>query len=234
MRLMNRTRSSGWDSPRVRGHLDPPLPDVDGAVAVAGGLVHAGEVVVDEGAVGAAPELGDQQRLVARSLVGPVTLVPEVLDGEEVERIDAQAVGGRRRRDRRHDRFVDRAAEPDVGSVAPQPVLPVGRPPDPGDETHPEGHAAVGRVEEGARAGDVAAHPFVGVDVEDPVTGGEVEAPVARGGEVTPPGLVPDHRAVTLGDAERAVGRAGVDDHDLVDEPPERGQAGVEMRRLRP
>ena len=105
--------------------------------------------------------------------------------------------------DRGDDRLVDVTLEADVGAVAPQPVLTEGRPADPGHEPHPAADAAEARSRYGTGVVEVAADLLVGVDVEDPVAGGEVEAAVARRGEVALPGLVRDDGSVSFGDRDR-------------------------------
>ena len=177
-------------------------------------------------------ELGEEQRLVTVALVGTIALVVVVVDRDAVEQFDLQGVrvgGGPHRGD---DRLVDVTAEPDVGAVAPQPVLPQGRPADPGHEAHPTTHARGGAVEVGTGVVEVAAHLIVSVDVEDPVAGGEVEAAVARRREVAPPGFVRDDGPVLFGDRDGPVGGTGVDDDDLVDQSAKRRQAGVETVRF--
>ena len=58
---------------------------------------------------------------------------------------------------------------------------------------------------------------LVGVEVHNPVAGRSLEGHVAGGREVTVPRVVQDPRAELLGDLDGAIGRAGVDDDDLVD-----------------
>ena len=122
-------------------------------------LVHAGQVVVHERAVGIAGELGQQQRLVAGALVGPVAVVGGAADGEVAEGFDPEAVGVGRAVDGGDDGLEDVALEADVGPVAPEPVVEERRPPHAGDEPHAEAHAVVGSRERGAGVVEVAVAP---------------------------------------------------------------------------
>ena len=72
----------------------------------------------------------------------------------------------------------------------------------------------------------------VGVEPEGVVAGGAGQRRVAGGGEVVDPGEVEDPRPERAGDLHGAVGRAGVDDDDLVEEPGGRAQAGRQVRLL--
>ncbi|MNY37586.1 hypothetical protein D3C86_1721590 [compost metagenome] len=65
----------------------------------------------------------------------------------------------------------------------------------------------------------LALEPLVGVEHEDPVTGGVFEGGVAGGREVAGPGCVEHPGAMALGDGDRPIGRAGVDHDDLVHAP---------------
>ena len=73
--------------------------------------------------------------------------------------------------------------------------------------------------------GVLAHEHLVGVEVDQPVAGRGLEGDVARVGERARP-LAFDHlRAERAGDLDRRVGRAGVDDHDLIDGVGDRRQA---------
>ena len=75
-------------------------------------------------------------------------------------------------------------------------------------------------------AGRVAVlEPLVGIEPQDVGAGGGLDAVVAGIGEGAVPGEVQHRRAERLGDLDRAVGRARVDDHDLVDAVRARGEA---------
>ena len=92
---------------------------------------------------------------------------------------------------------------------------------------------APGAAGERAQALGVLGHEhLVGVEVHDPVAGGGVEGCVAGRGEVAVPRVVQDARAVALGDLDGAVGRAGVDDDDLVDRVARGLQAAPDHRLL--
>ncbi len=130
--------------------------------------------------------------------------------------------------------LVDAAAEAVLGPVAPHPQRHVrdGRP----------GLVAAGVVgldevealapraaEQVAQAAGVRRlHVLVGVEVDDPVAGRGVDRDVARVGERAVPREVHDLRAERLGDLDGAVGRAGVDDDDLVDDAAQRLEAAGE------
>jgi hypothetical protein len=73
---------------------------------------------------------------------------------------------------------------------------------------------------------------LVGIQVHDPVAGGRVERCVAGGREVAVPRVMQHARAVLFGDLHGAVGRAGVDDGDLVDSCASGLQAAPEHRLL--
>ena len=210
---------------------DALLPRLDRALAVPlrprtrgpGGRTRTGGR--DRRASSASSSGSSRARLSARS-----RLVAGAVDREAVEGLDPER---RRRRPRawiarttvswmwpskrmsgrlRHSRYSRNGVQPDAG-----------------DEPHPEAHAVAGGGEQRrGRRRSRRRTSLVGVDAEDPVAGREVEAAVARRGEVALPGFVRDDGAVLLGHRDRAVGRTGVDDDDLVDQAAERGQAGVE------
>ena len=69
---------------------------------------------------------------------------------------------------------------------------------------------------------------LVGVEVDDPVAGRVLERAVARIREGAVPGEVHDPGAERPGDLDRGVGRAGVDDHHLVDGARDRLEAAGE------
>ena len=69
---------------------------------------------------------------------------------------------------------------------------------------------------------------LVGVEVDDPVGGRGGMADVTGVGERAVPREVQDASAERLGDLDRTVGRAGVDDDDLVDGPADRLEAAGE------
>ena len=186
----------------------PRFQVLDGALAVARGLVHARQVVVHERPIRVARQLGEQQRLVAGALVGAVALVAVVVDGDAVEGLDPQA---------RRPSAAAWMAGTTVSWMWPWNRMSGrlrhsrysrnGRPPDPGHEAHPE-RDAVGRgVEVRAGVVEVAAHLLVGVDVEDPVAGGEVEAAVARAWRSRPATARArrPHRAASATATERSV-----------------------------
>ena len=160
-----------------------------------------------------------------------VAVIAEVVDGHEVEWIDAEVAGRGGDADRGDHRLVDMAGEPDVEAIAPQAVLTDWGPADAGHAPDPEPDRAVAVVvlQELPDCIQIAADTLVSVEREDPVAGGEVERAVARGGEVVLPGLARDQRTVLLGHRDRAVRRSGVHDDDLVDEAAQRGQARVQM-----
>ncbi len=68
--------------------------------------------------------------------------------------------------------------------------------------------------------------PVIGVEPEDPVPRGVSQALIAGAGEVVAPGEVEDAGAEGGGDFLGAVGRAGVDDDDFVDEVGRRSTSG--------
>ncbi len=72
----------------------------------------------------------------------------------------------------------------------------------------------------------------VGVEPADPVTRRELERGLARGGEVVAPGDPRDPVGVTTRDPKRAVGRAGIDDDDLVDGPCDAREEAWQRRLL--
>src|SRR5581483_4631425 len=61
--------------------------------------------------------------------------------------------------------------------------------------------------------------------VEDPLTGGQVQRDVARRREVPGPGHLGQAGAVAAGNVPGGVGGPGVDDDDLVHDPPQGVQA---------
>jgi len=126
--------------------------------------------------------------------------------------------------------LVDDAVEADVGSVAEEPELPERRGPLDGAEPEAVGHMAgvVGQLAEDVLPGH-RGQVLVGVDVEDPVPCGPIEAEVARRREVTVPLAVEDDGAEGLGHDDRLVNRARVDDHDLVDDGADGGQAATQV-----
>ena len=73
--------------------------------------------------------------------------------------------------------------------------------------------------------------PLVGVEHEHPVAAGEIEGGVAGVGEAGP-GTLGHLRSGGAGQLEGAVTAAGVDDHDLVDRPSDRGEAAGEQLLL--
>ena len=78
-------------------------------------------------------DLLQQHREVALVLRGLVALVAIVLD-EEVDRLELQALVAHDAAQVGHDGLVDPADEADVGAVAPNSMLSVGREPDMGRE----------------------------------------------------------------------------------------------------
>ena len=123
---------------------------------------------------------------------------------------------------------MDDAAEAQVGAVAKQPVLAIARV----AGARPQAH----RVARGTRIGEIGLHGaaveghdlFVGIDVEDPLPGRGVDRCIARGGKIVGPGAVQEACTEAVRDFRRAIGRTGVDDHDLIDAGDEGAQAGRE------
>ncbi|MNK91364.1 hypothetical protein D3C87_1114600 [compost metagenome] len=70
-----------------------------------------------------------------------------------------------------------------------------------------------------------AADDLVGIQNQDPVPRGMRQGLVARGGEIPCPGKVEDLGAEALGNLAGAIGGAGIDQDDLVDEPAHAGKA---------
>src|SRR5206468_862436 len=58
---------------------------------------------------------------------------------------------------------------------------------------------------------------FIRVNVEDPIAGGPAQRLIARSGKIVAPWKFGQPRAEGKGDVFGGVGRAGVDDNDLVD-----------------
>jgi hypothetical protein len=123
-------------------------------------------------------ELAPQQRQVAAVLVRLVALVADVRE-EEIRDADRSPVLLRHALDRRHDLLVDHALETDARVVAPDSVLPVRRRAAVRLQEDPE--SDFGRVPQQLLDGRtlVGIEALVGVDVEDPLAGGQ------------PQGLVP-------------------------------------------
>jgi hypothetical protein len=67
---------------------------------------------------------------------------------------------------------------------------------------------------------------IVGIEPESVVAGGAGERRIACRREVVDPGEIEDAGTKRTGDLDRAVGAAGVDDDDLVEEAFRRAQAG--------
>ena len=123
---------------------------------------------------------------------------------------------------------MDEALEPDVGTVSPEPVLPVGRVAMEGPQADPVSEVPVA-VSQLLLDVDPAGggQELVGVDVEDPLAARPVEAGVASGGKVLVPGPVDDHGPEGGRDLPAPIGRSRVHDDDLVDHRSDRGEQRV-------
>jgi hypothetical protein len=199
-----------------------------GLVGAAELVEHDGQVVPGEHVVGLLLDELLEEGQVPQVLGGLVPLVADVLEPEEVAVRDRPALGVGHVVDGGDDPLVHRALEADTGVVAPEPVLDIGGHRLVGPEVDPEGDLGRGPQEVLGRLAVGDDEALVGVDVEHPFAGDLVERRVAGRREVVGPGPVEDPRPMAPGDRLGAVDGSGIDDHDLVDEPLERGQAAVE------
>ena len=220
------------------GDARPGLAEVlERELRLAQGAVLGPEVEVQERRLAVLLELALEQLEVAPALVLLLAHDPEVAEvlHADVGGLDAlgqvarQAVG---------DLLVDAALEAVLGPVAEdaQGVVVDGR-------AVLEVAGVVGLDEEERLAPDAAgelaqarglplAHDLVGVEVDDPVARRGLEGDVARRGEIAGPLGLHDRGAERPGDLDRAVGRAGVDDDDLVEVAGDGLQAAREHRLL--
>src|SRR5262245_38632503 len=134
--------------------------------------------------------------------------------------------------DARPDVFVDDAPETDQRGIAEEPHLPVRREAGTRMKQHVIAHASrIGKLTAQA-ARRSRPDVLVRIDVEDPLAARETERVIARCREIAPPREILEARAVRGSDLLRAIGRARVDDDDLVDEPVQRGETAVEKLLL--
>ena len=110
--------------------------------------------------------------------------------------------------------------------VAEQAERPVGREPGPGMEQDVVADVRRVRQQRPDRRRRSGSDALVGVDVENPVAPRAIEGVIAGCGEVVRPGELVHPGAVCPRNVHGPIGRAGVDDDDLVDELVERREAG--------
>ena len=130
------------------------------------------------------------------------------------------------------DVLVDDPAEADPRVVPEQPHLPVRGEAGTGMEENIVGHVPRVRELGPEPGGGGGVDTLVRIDVEDPLAAGEIERVIAGGGEIVPPPELVQARAARGRDLPGAVGGAGVHDHDLVHQPFQGAEAGVEELRL--
>ena len=153
-----------------------------------------------------------------------VALEAEVIQREFAD-ADGPAVGLRDPPDGVDHPVVNDSPETDSRIVAPQPVVKRGRVAARRMETDLK-RDLWRLLEERMDAAAVSgAQALVGVDAEDPTTGGVLKSDVAGGGEVVVPGVVQDLGPVVARDGGRVVDRAGVHDDQFVGDPLQRGKA---------